>query len=71
MESRDLNICEWADMVYFRISWDEFQIMINPPPPPKPPTPHKEMLALTLPNGNLMGNGVKQIVEEKKEEDTK
>ena len=30
----------------FRISWDEFQIMINPPPPPKPPTPHKEMLSL-------------------------
>ena len=29
-----------------RISWDEFQIMINPPPPPKPPTPHKEMLSL-------------------------
>ena len=27
--------------VVFRISWEEFQIMINPPPPPKPPTPHK------------------------------
>ena len=28
-------------IVVFRISWEEFQIMINPPPPPKPPTPHK------------------------------
>ena len=38
-----------------RISWDEFQIMINPPPPPKPPTPHKEMLISTFsfPNGDL------------------
>jgi len=31
-----------------KISWDEFQIMINPPPPPKPPTPHREMLAATF-----------------------
>jgi len=31
-----------------KISWEEFQIMINPPPPPKPPTPHKEMLAATF-----------------------
>ena len=46
--------------------------MINPPAPPKPPTPHREMLARTLPNGNLMGNGVnKPVIEEKKvEEDT-
>jgi len=27
-----------------KIGWEEFQIMINPPPPPKPPTPHKEEL---------------------------
>ena len=40
------RIC-WA--IYFDISaiedkkigWEEFQIMINPPPPPKAPTPHK------------------------------
>ena len=31
--------------IVFRISWDEFQIMINPPPPPKPPTPHKVKVA--------------------------
>jgi len=31
-----------------KISWDEFQIMINPPPPPKPPTPHRAMLAATF-----------------------
>lgn len=31
-----------------KISWEEFQIMINPPPPPKPPTPHREMLAATF-----------------------
>lgn len=39
-----------------RISWDEFQIMINPPPPPKPPTPHKEMLISTFsfPNGDVV-----------------
>ena len=24
-----------------KIGWEEFQIMINPPPPPKAPTPHK------------------------------
>lgn len=41
LEGREVN------SVVFRISWDEFQIMINPPPPPKPPTPHKEMLAVT------------------------
>lgn len=41
-----------------RISWDEFQIMINPPPPPKPPTPHKEMLVSTFifPNGHSATN---------------
>lgn len=44
--------------------------MINPPAPPKPPTPHREMLARTLPNGSLMGNGVtKPKVEEKKVEE--
>lgn len=53
-----------------KISWDEFQIMINPPAPPKPPTPHREMLARTLPNGSLIGNGVtKPKVEEKKVEE--
>ena len=57
---------------FCRISWDEFQIMINPPAPPKPPTPHKEMLARTLPNGHLMGNGVnKPVLEEKKVEEDK
>ena len=25
-----------------KIGWEEFQIMIAPPPPPKAPTPHKE-----------------------------
>ena len=46
--------------------------MINPPAPPKPPTPHREMLARTLPNGNLMGNGVnKPVIEEKKVEEDK
>ena len=55
---------------FLRISWEEFQIMINPPAPPKPPTPHREMLARTLPNGSLMGNGVtKPKVEEKKVEE--
>jgi len=53
-----------------KISWDEFQIMINPPAPPKPPTPHREMLARTMPNGNLVRNGVKKpVVEEKKVEE--
>jgi len=42
-----------------KISWDEFQIMINPPPPPKPPTPHREMLAATF------------LPEPEKSEDTK
>lgn len=32
-----------------KIGWEEFQIMINPPPPPKPPTPHKDQLAGTFP----------------------
>jgi len=27
-----------------KIGWEEFQIMINPPPPPKAPTPHKAEL---------------------------
>ena len=46
--------------------------MINPPAPPKPPTPHREMLARTLPNGHLMGNGVnKPVLEEKKVEEDK
>jgi len=27
-----------------KISWTEFQTMINPPPPPKPPTPHKSQI---------------------------
>lgn len=74
MESRRFKCLYIAAIVHFipflRISWDEFQIMINPPAPPKPPTPHREMLARTLPNGSLMGNGVtKPKVEEKKVEE--
>ena len=45
----------------FRISWEEFQIMINPPPPPKPPTPHKEMLISTF----ALPNGYKPVIDSK------
>lgn len=56
-----------------RISWEEFQIMINPPPPPKPPTPHKEMLAFTLPqtNGTAVLIPSTPAPEEKKVEEAK
>lgn len=29
-----------------KLSWQEFQVMINPPPPPKPPTPHIDELTI-------------------------
>jgi len=45
-----------------KIGWEEFQIMIAPPPPPKAPTPHKAELQ----DMNLMGSMTPSI--EKKPE---
>ena len=41
-----------------KIGWEEFQIMINPPPPPKAPTPHKvtEVFKSSLPQGGIPGH---------------
>ena len=39
------EICAIEDK---KIGWEEFQIMINPPPPPKAPTPHKVTVQVYL-----------------------
>jgi len=45
-----------------KIGWEEFQIMINPPPPPKPPTPHKEQLGGNFPMSPSQLPGMDSLV---------